>query len=58
MSEHGDELPTSVRLTPAIKAGLLRRAQADGRKLTDYIRNVLRLHVENTPEPKSVRSRK
>ena len=43
------ELPTSVRLTREVKAGLQRRAEAEGRKLTDYIRNVLRLHVETRP---------
>jgi hypothetical protein len=45
------EYPTSVRITAEVRAALQRRADADGRKLTNYIANVLRLHVEQTPEP-------
>jgi hypothetical protein len=55
------EYPTSVRLTHELRDALMRRAEADGRSLTNYIGNVLRLHVENTPEPpkaKFAKSRK
>jgi len=52
------EYPTSVRITAELRAALQRRADADGRKLTNYIANVLRLHVENTPEPPAKRTPK
>ncbi len=43
--------PTSIRLTEEMRDALIRRADADGRSLTNYIGNVLRLHIEQTPEP-------
>ena len=52
------EYPTSVRLTRELRDALLRRADADGRSLTNYIGNVLRLHVKNTPEPTPAKSKK
>jgi predicted HicB family RNase H-like nuclease len=45
--------PTSVRITKEMREALIRRAEADGRSLTNYIENVLRLHIASTPDPKT-----
>jgi hypothetical protein len=37
--------PFSMRLDPAMKTVLLRFALADGRSLSNYIENLLRLHI-------------
>jgi predicted DNA-binding protein len=52
------DYPTSVRISPQTREALQRRAEADGRSLTNYIARVLEQHVENTPEPKKAKSRK
>jgi len=44
------DYPTSIRLTPELRAELVRLAEADGRSLTNYIANVLRLHVAQLKE--------
>lgn len=53
MSKTPTEHPTSIRLTPELRAELVRLAEADGRSLTNYIANVLRLHVEQLRGSKS-----
>ena len=45
--------PTSVRIPEALKTALQRRAQADGRKFSQYVIRVLEKHVDETPEPQS-----
>lgn len=47
------DYPTSIRLTPELRAELMRLAEADGRSLTNYIANVLRLHVQELKGSKS-----
>ena len=40
------ENPTSIRLTPELREQLVVLAEADGRNFSNYVVNVLRLHVE------------
>jgi uncharacterized protein (DUF1778 family) len=44
--------PTSIRLDRGLRDALERRAEADGRSLSNYVINALRRHVAATPEPK------
>jgi predicted DNA-binding protein len=53
MSKQPVDYPTSIRLTSELRAELVRLAEADGRSLTNYIANVLRLHVEQLKGGKS-----
>jgi predicted HicB family RNase H-like nuclease len=48
----------SMRLPAELKAALQRRADAQERKLANYITVVLQQHVDSTPEPKSTKPRK
>lgn len=41
----------SFRIPSALKEALKARADADDRKLADYVARVLRAHVEATPDP-------
>jgi len=43
----------SFRVTPSLKAALQARADADQRKLADYVALVLAQHVDETPGPKA-----
>jgi hypothetical protein len=38
-------LPFSMRLDPAMKAELMKLAEAEGRSLTNYIEHLLRQHI-------------
>ena len=44
--------PTSIRFDHELRAALERRAEAEGRTLSNYVINTLRQHIEKTPEPK------
>ena len=57
MSKQPTDYPTSIRLTPELRAELIRLAEADGRSLTNYIANVLRLHVEQLKDKSKSRGR-
>lgn len=49
--------PTSIRIPSDLREQLEVLAEADGRKLSNYVVNVLRLHVEQINKP-STKSRK
>lgn len=56
MSKMADN-PTSIRIPSDLREQLEVLAEADGRKLSNYVVNVLRLHVEQINKP-STKSRK
>ena len=51
------ENPTSIRIPPELREQLDVLAEADGRKFSNYVVNVLRLHVEQK-NSRSTKSRK
>jgi predicted DNA-binding protein len=47
--------PISIRLDAEVKAECERLAKDDGRSLSNYVNNVLRLHVEAKKKPEGKR---